>query len=87
MARRSILVAIAAAAAALAPVSAQAAVPGFTLGYVPFSSPVTLQWTPTGTLTEQLFRAAGACPQTGGTPVASTGGPVTPPSAASESVR
>ena len=67
MARRSILVAIVAAAAALVPVSAQAATPAFTIGYVPFSSPVTLQWTPTGTLTEQLFRVTGACPQTGGT--------------------
>ena len=84
MARRSILVAVVAAAAALVPASAQAATPGFTVAYVPFSSPVTLQWTPTATLTEQLFRAAGACPQTGGTPVASSGGPLTPPSAASD---
>lgn len=84
MARRSILVAIAVAAVALVPVSAQAATPGFAPGYVTFSSPVALQWTPTGALSEQLFRAAGACPQTGGTPVASSGGPGAPPSAASD---
>ena len=84
MARRSILVAIVVAAAALVPVSAQAATPGFAPGYVPFSSPVALQWTPTGLLAEQLFRAAGACPQTGGTAVTSSGGPGTPPSAASD---
>ncbi|MDP9255082.1 MAG: hypothetical protein M3Q31_00775, partial [Actinomycetota bacterium] len=82
MARRSILVAIVAAATALVPVSAQAATPALTSN--PFVSPVTLGWTPTGTLAEQLFRAAGACPQTGGTPIASSGGPLTPPSAATD---
>ena len=44
MARRSILVAIAAVVAALAPASAQAATIGAT--QAPFASPVTFSWTP-----------------------------------------
>jgi hypothetical protein len=82
MARRSLFVAIAAIAAALLPASAYAATPGVTSA--PFASPVTFQWAPTGTATEQLLRATGACPGTGATPVASSGGPLAPPSSASD---
>jgi hypothetical protein len=59
MARRSILVAIVVAAAALVPVTAQAATPAVTSGQ--FASPVTLTWTPDALTTQVLFRAPGAC--------------------------
>ena len=81
MGRRSIFVAIVAAAAALAPASAQAATPGLTSA--PFASPVTFSWTPDPlVVTESLLRAAGACPQAGGT--AAQTGPVGAPSTASD---
>lgn len=83
MARRSTLVAIAAIAAVLVPAAAaHAATPALTSN--PFASPVTLSWTPSGLVNEQLFRANGACPQSGGTAIASSGGPLSPPSAASD---
>ena len=69
MARRSLLVAVVAIAAVVVlPSSVNAATPVVTS--VAFASPVTFQWTPTGIATEQLFRAAGACPGAGATPIA-----------------
>ncbi|MDX6629649.1 MAG: hypothetical protein QOH00_1895 [Gaiellales bacterium] len=59
MARRSLLVAVAAIAAALVPATAQAATPGVTSAQ--FASPVTLSWTPDAAATQTLFRAPGAC--------------------------
>ena len=59
MARRFLLVAIAAIATALAPVAAEAATPAVTSGA--FASPVTLTWTPDALLTQVLYRAPGAC--------------------------
>jgi hypothetical protein len=68
MARRSILVAIAAVVAMLVPVGAQAATP--TRTSATFASPVTFSWTPDAiAVTEQLLRAPGACPQAGLAPV------------------
>ncbi len=64
MARRSLLVAIAAIATAVLPAAAQAATPGLTSAQ--YASPVTFAWTPdSGVLAEGLLRATGACPQVG----------------------
>ena len=85
MGRRSTLVAFAAVAAmAFVPVNASAATPALTSTL--YASPATFTWTPTAVATEQLFRLAGACPATlaGGAPVASTGGPLAPPSNATD---
>ena len=61
MARRSILVAIAAVVATLVPASAQAATIVATQAS-PFANAVGLSWSPvTATVTETVFRAAGAC--------------------------
>jgi hypothetical protein len=65
MARRSILVAIVAAAAALAPASAQAVTAPSGLSATPNGSapPVALSWTAPGdALTQEVFRVAGSCP-------------------------
>jgi hypothetical protein len=59
MARRSILVAVVAAAAALVPVSAQAADPGVTSAL--WATPVTLSWTPDAIATQSVWRAPGTC--------------------------
>ena len=59
MARRSLFVALAALAAALAPAGAQAATP--TVTSANFATPVTLSWTPDAVTTQTLFRAPGTC--------------------------
>jgi hypothetical protein len=71
MARRSILVAIAAVAAMLVPAGAQAATIGASQA-VPFGNSVTLSWNVTATVSEAVFRAAGTCstpPIRGATPI------------------
>jgi hypothetical protein len=82
MARRSILVAIVAAAAALVPVSAQAATAPTSFTVSPAggtATPVTLGWTTSADdLTQQAFRIAGPCPGTltGGDPVNTPQAPI-----------
>ena len=73
MARRSLFVALAALAAALAPAGAQAATP--TVTSANFATPVTLSWTPDAVATQTLFRAPGTCstpPMAGQTDIATS---------------
>jgi hypothetical protein len=70
MARRSILVAIAAIAAALTPVSARAATIAVTTAQ--YVSPVGLSWDVTALLSETVYRAPGPCsaaPMAGAVPI------------------
>jgi hypothetical protein len=83
MARRSILVATVALAAAFAPAAAQAAT--IQVNSAQFASPVALQWNVTAVLTETVFRANGACasangPIAGATGIFTSTGVAAPPS-------
>jgi hypothetical protein len=80
MARRSILVAIVAAAAALVPASAQAVTAPSGLSATPNGTapPVALSWlTPLDAVTQEVFHVAGGCP--GSAPVAGAAQFANPP--------
>ncbi len=79
MARRSTLVAIAAIVAVALPATAQAGTP--TVTSAAYATPVALSWTLDATLTETVYRLAGACPAApvGGTPILTSGDPAAVP--------